>query len=138
MPIFKNLRISTFRAILFGRWEPVIAVLSVSACIHGLWLLFPGWQTTQVSITGASREYERGLAYALIVVALTRVISLMMEWRSLVRHSTMAMFLLWGFLAWLAVIAFGFANILWIPYMTIMIVSAFSYLNISLGVDNGD
>lgn len=126
------------KALLFGRFEPIETVLALSAVVHGLWMLFPYWSTSTFadSITGASRPTEIVIGICMALLGMAHLASMAFVWSRLRRHIAFVKFLFWGFLTWLAAIALGLAGVLWIPYLSIMLISGFIYLNISIGVEN--
>jgi hypothetical protein len=127
-------------ALFTGRFEPIEAVLSLSSIVHGVWLLFPYW-TVMVdgSVSGAPRIYEQLLGAAMVVAGVVHLIGQMGGKRTfqLRKQASFIKFLLWGFLTWLALLATTASSVIWVPYATIMLVSAFVYLNVSVGVSHG-
>lgn len=129
------------RSILFGRFEPVETILSISAIIHGLWLLFPRWQLLNVggSVTSVPRVSEVLIATLMVVAGFAHLSSLFWRWHGVHRHTVFVSFLLWGFISYLALLSAGLSSVLPVAYITITLVSAIIYLNVSIGygVDSG-
>lgn len=121
-------------ALMQNRFEPIETVLSASAIVHGLWLLFPEWSTQAVeSALGASRLQEVIVAVLFIVVGSLSFVALAWRLPRLLLTVDFLEFVGWTFFAALAISAAGLTNILWIPYATLSLLAAFVYLGLSIG-----
>lgn len=110
-------------ALFFGRFEPVQTMLSVSAFLHGIWLI------SSMIISSMILGGMMISASAFVLYALWN------GWRP--KHTEFFLFLCWLFFAVLGIVAHSAPPIIWLPYSTIALASAITYLNNSLGLSYG-
>lgn len=131
--------IRMFRALLFGRLEPVETILCFSAILHGMWLVFPEWGVRAMdnSIGSTGRVFEILVGAFLAAIGAAQLGAMYGKLARKIRiNLALIKFILWSFLTWITLGAEGVENIVWVGYLTISLVSASVYLNISL--KNGD
>jgi hypothetical protein len=136
MPKQNNLTNRLLRLLLKSRFEPVQSILAAAAFVHGLWLYLPEWSrwpNASLGWTGAPRLMEVGLAALLMVSSVAVGYSLAFKQRNLRKHAEFVMFLCWSLVAMLAVFATSFSGIVWVAYVSIAFISAFTYLSVSVG-----
>lgn len=128
------------RAILRSRMEPVETVLSAHLFITGLWLIFPYWQTDRVLDVGVGQATIVVVGLSIATIALSSLLAMAFKRNGLSiavrRTTTFLMFVSHVLLAGLAVSAAGFTEVRWLSYVALALLSAISYLSISLGVKN--
>ena len=133
------LRIRVFRAILFGRFEPIETIIAISAIIHGVWLLFPYWSVSGFlgqAVASGSRPQEAFIGGMITLFGLFHLAIMATNYGKLRQATTLTSFVFWAFLSWLSFLGTGLSNILWVPYITIMLASGVIYLNVSMGMAN--
>lgn len=141
MPMSK--RTSLFKRVLLSllrsRVEPIQIILALSIIAHGLWVLFPQWvfHISMESISTFPRVLEMGLGGGMIIAGGVSVTSLLTQSKTLMRQADFAEFVSWVFLTVLAYLATSPESIIWVGYATLALVSAFIYLNVSVGADYG-
>jgi len=126
--------------ILTRKFEPVEAILGLSAIAHGAWLMTAGWQFLRLieEPTIAPQSVEVTFGAYLAVLGLTTLASLSRFIPNSVRSwSNLLLFIGWLFAAAVAFVTTTATGIAWVAYLTIALVSALIYLNVSVGAEDG-
>lgn len=77
------------------------------------------------------------LGTGMVGAGLVSVVGLITQFKPIMRHADFAEFVSWVFLTALAYYATSPDNIIWVGYATLALVSAFIYLNVSVGANYG-
>lgn len=121
------------QTILRGRLEPVETILAVAAFVHGLWLTFPGWGLAASSSPTAAPKYiELAFGLLFMVFAVIHLSCMHLNWERARKQSAFLIFISWLFIFALALLTVSLTSVIWIAYLTIMLLSAVVYLNISM------
>jgi len=135
MKLVIELRNKIVKSLLFSRFEPIETVLSISAALHGGIIVFYSifFNLSLLNINNAVEVFAGG---ALIISSASVLRSLCKEYFEVRRFSAFGQFLSWLTLAALVSISEKAASFLHIGYVTLAIISAFVYLNLSVGDQN--
>lgn len=135
MKLVIELRNKILKSLLFSRFEPIETVLSISAAVHGGIILFYSafFGISLLNINNAVEVFAGG---ALVISSASVIRSLCKEYAEVRRFSAFGQFLSWLLLAALVSISESAISFLHIGYATLAIVSAFVYLNLSVGDQN--
>ncbi|MCA1799718.1 MAG: hypothetical protein LC650_00180 [Actinobacteria bacterium] len=125
-------------AIMNNRFEPVETVLALSVMLHGFWLLLPQLGNGIVlEAIAFSRTKELVGGAVMVLFGMISLFAIGQGNNRFLATVDFAEFLGWFYLATLAFAAAGFASLLWVPYITLAALSAFVYLGVSVGGQNG-
>jgi hypothetical protein len=128
----RDLKYRFFRAILFGRFEPIETAMAFSATIHGAiigWLLSggDGFLSLGPTLTKYVVSLVLVISGILVVIAINYNIHLIREYANMAE-----------FVSWLALLGMVFMSptadvILYVGYATLAVVSSLVYLNVAVG-----
>ena len=134
MIMLRKLRDKFITALLFGRFEPIETTISASALVHGAILL--GHNLIFGPLLGVSGSLEVFVGSALCISGISIIRSICKEYRQVRRLSAFGQFLSWTLLTVIISYSPLVHYLLHFGYATLSLISAFVYLNLSLGDRN--
>lgn len=135
MKLALELRDKFLRSLLFGRFEPIETTLSASSSLHGAILLVSNFWLGK-SILEVNNSLEIFAGSLLLITGVSVVRSICKDYAQVRKFSAFGQFLSWTLLSILVFSSPGIHYFVHFGYVTLSLIAAFLYLNMSLGVQN--